>query len=111
MEITTSTCRMMLMTGKTMVIWMTGNEMMGMACMAGMSRIAMMTMITEMTGITGWTGITGMTGVTRMSGMSGITTMTGLTWITGIQMYLSLLDFFWLPGATGITRLNMGEVG
>ena len=40
MEITTSTCRMMLMTGKTMDIWMTGNEMMGMACMAGMSRIS-----------------------------------------------------------------------
>ena len=53
MEITTSTCRMMLMTGKTMDIWMTGNEMIGMAGMAGMSRIAMMTMITEMTGITG----------------------------------------------------------
>ena len=86
MEITTSTCRMMLMTGKTMDIWMTGNEMIGMAGMAGMSRTAMMTMITEMTGITGWTGITGMTGVTRMSGMNWVTSMTGLTWITRIQM-------------------------
>ena len=92
MEITTRTCRMMLMTGKTMVIWMTGNEIIGMAGMAGMSRKAMMTMITEMTGITGWTGITGMTGVTRVSGMTGVTKMTGLNWITSIQLYLSLLD-------------------
>ena len=73
MEITTSTCRMMLMTGKTMVIWMTGNEMTGMACMAGMSRIAMMTMITEMTGITGMTGVTSVMYVNAMPvlGMTG----------------------------------------
>ena len=79
MEITTSTCRMMLLTGKTMVIWVTGNEMIGMAGIAGKSRIAMMTMITEMTGITGWSGITGMTGVTRMTGMTRVTGMTRLT--------------------------------
>ena len=90
MEITTNTCRMMLMTGKTMVIWVTGKEMIGMAGMAGKSRIAMMTMITEMTGITGWSGITEMTGVTRMTGMSGVTRMTGMTGVTGMTRVTGL---------------------
>ena len=101
--IPTSTCRIALMTGKTLVTWMTGNKMIGMAGMAGMSRMAMMT-ITEKTGITGWTEITAKTRMSGATRMTGLTRVTGLTWKTRILLYLALTGLNWLTGGgAGVT--------